>query len=282
VRVSVVQLSPGHRKRDNIDQARRVLEETIALDRPDLVVLPEIWTCLGGTRSDKFEAAEILPDAEDGDGGGEAYSFLREVALANRIHVHGGSIGERAGERLFNTSLVFDPDGRRIATYRKIHLFDIVTPSGEGYKESDTYRAGEEIVTVPLGGVFDGLRLGLAICYDLRFGELFHRLRNAGAELIALPAAFTAETGEAHWDALVRARAIEFQCWVAASGTTGRHKDASGQDRMTYGHSMIVDPWGTVVGRASGGVSSAAARINRERTAVIRAGMPVMDHRRIS
>lgn len=281
MRISAIQMSPGSVKSENIALASRLIDACIAGDRPDLIVLPEIWTCLGGSRDTKFEAAEIVPSTGSDDAGGEAFRFLRHVAMTNRIHVHGGSIGERARGKLLNTSLVFDPEGRLLARYSKIHLFDIITPSGVGYRESDTYLAGSDVVTVPLTGDFGTLRLGLAICYDIRFGELFHRLRREGADVIILPAAFTAETGEAHWETLLRARAIETQCWMVAAATVGAHHDADGHTRLTHGHSMIVDPWGTVTAQASTGIGWATGSVDQDRTARVRAGIPVMDHRRL-
>ena len=138
------------------------------------------------------------------------------------------------------------------------------------------------MASVDLEGRFGRIRLGLAICYDVRFGELFHRLRQDGAELVVLPAAFTAETGAAHWETLIRARAIETQCWLAAAATTGQHRDGNDQARLTYGHSMIVDPWGTVVAQASIGQGWTTSRIDQSVTARVRAGMPVMEHRRLA
>ncbi|WP_428391466.1 carbon-nitrogen hydrolase family protein [Lichenicoccus sp.] len=278
MRISVVQMSPGSDKSDNILKAARLIESAIAADRPDLVVLPEMWSCLGGGRAAKLDAAETFPDPDGAGDVGPAYAFLQKTARGAGIFVHGGSIGERAGERIANTALVFGRDGRELGRYRKIHLFDVLTPNGEGYRESDTFTAGETVVTVQLGAI----RAGLAICYDIRFPELFLRLRRAGAELIIVPAAFTAETGEAHWETLLRARAIESQCWLAASATCGAHHDASGATRMTYGHSMLIDPWGTVVARASNGSGWATATIDGERTRKVRSGMPVLDHRRLA
>lgn len=275
MRVSVVQMQPGHDKAANIDQAGTLIGRAVAADGPDLVALPEVWSCLGGSRANKFAAAEPLPDPGSNAPGGAAYEFLRATARDSRIHVHGGSIIELAGERLFNTTLVFDPDGREIARYRKIHLFDIVTPDGQGYRESATFGAGDAVVTFRAGG----LTVGCAICYDIRFAELFLALRRAGAELIVLPAAFTLQTGKDHWETLLRARAIETQCWFAASATTGRHTDASGEPRFTYGHSLICDPWGHVVAKASDGPGWATGRIDPEVTARVRRDMPVLEHR---
>jgi nitrilase len=278
MRTSVIQMQPGHDKAANIEQARRLAEAAIAADAPDLVTLPEMWSCLGGDRTAKFAAAEALP-SPGRDIGGAAYEMLRGMARRHGIHVHGGSIGELSdgpeGPRLFNTTVVFDPDGREIARYRKIHLFDITTPDGTGYRESATYGAGREVVACDIGGV----RVGLAICYDLRFAELFLALRRLGAELIVLPAAFTVPTGRDHWETLIRARAIETQCWIAAPATHGAHTDAAGKPRETYGHSLICDPWGTVVARVPDGQGFATAAMDAALTARVRRDMPVLEHR---
>jgi deaminated glutathione amidase len=277
MRVAVIQMSPNEDKAQNIAQARGLIEGAVAAQKPDIIALPEIWTCLGGTRAQKFAAAEVLP--QPGGQGGEAYEFLRSIAMTHNIHVHGGSIGELVGEKLYNTTLVFSPAGEELARYRKIHLFDITTPDGQGYKESATYGAGEEIVTCMIGET----RIGLAICYDLRFPELFLALRRAGAELIILPAAFTLQTGKDHWEVLLRARAIETQCWFAAPGCTGAHKEGtSGETRFTYGHSLIADPWGHVVAKASDGPGWAAATIDKGFMARVRANMPVLEHRKLT
>jgi nitrilase len=276
MRVSVVQMSPTADKTENIAQASRLIAGAVASERPDLVALPEIWTCLGGARDQKFAAAEALP--APGDRGGAAYEFLRQAAVANGIHVHGGSIGELAGGRLFNTSLVFAPSGQELARYRKIHLFDITTPDGTGYRESETYGAGEEVVTCDIAGT----QVGLAICYDVRFPELFLALRRRHVDLIMLPAAFTLQTGKDHWEVLLRARAIETQTWFAAPACTGPHRGGKGDIRFTYGHSMIVDPWGHVVARASDGLGWATATIDKSRLARVRADMPVLEHRRLA
>lgn len=278
MRVSVVQMSPGADKAANIAQAGKLLETVIGEDRPGIVALPEMWTCLGGDRETKFREAEDLPAPGSNAPGGPAFEFLRATARANGIHVHGGSIAERAGERLFNTTVVFGPDGEEVARYRKIHLFDIVAPDGTGYRESATYGAGDEVVTVPV----DGMQVGLAICYDLRFPELFLELRRRGAELVFLPSAFTLQTGKDHWEPLIRARAIETQCWIAAPATTGAHLDAKGLPRLTYGHSMVCDPWGHVVARCPDGPGAVTARIDPALTARVRRDMPVMEHRRLA
>ena len=278
MRITAIQMQPGHDKAANIAQAAALVGDAIGADQPDLVTLPEMWSCLGGDRATKFAAAEILPEPNGAGEAGAAYAFLRDLAPARGITVHGGSIAERAADVLFNTTLVFDPSGAEIARYRKIHLFDIVTPSGAGYRESATFGAGDAVVTFEAGG----LRMGCAICYDVRFPELFLALRRAGAEVIFLPAAFTLDTGKDHWEVLIRARAIETQCWMVAAATTGRHEDGAGQPRYTYGHSLIADPWGHVVARASDGPGWTTARIDPALTARMRRNMPVLEHRRLA
>ncbi len=275
MRVSVIQMSPTADREQNIGQARALIEAALAADRAELVALPEIWTCLGGNRATKFAAAEKLPPKGSGEIGSQVYEFLRQAAIANRIFLHGGSIGELDGDKIYNTNLVFSPDGVELARYRKIHLFDITTPDGQGYKESATYGAGDTVVTCQAGG----LKLGLAICYDLRFPELFLELRRQGADLIMLPAAFTLQTGKDHWEVLLRARAIETQCWLAAPACSGSHVEGNGETRFTYGHSLIADPWGHVVAQASDGPGWASARIDKELAGRVRANMAVLEHR---
>jgi nitrilase len=284
MRLGVIQMSPGADKAANLAQAERLIDSCLAADRPGLVALPEMWTCLGGDRAGKFAAAEQLPPPGSGQAGGPAYEFLRGLARRHGIYVHGGSIGETdpegAADRICNTTLVFDPDGAELARYRKLHLFDITTPDGQGYKESSTYAPGARVVTCRVGA----FTLGLAICYDLRFAELFLALRQAGADLIVLPAAFTVQTGRDHWEPLLRARAIETQCWLAAAATVGAHTDigrAGPSERHTYGHSLIADPWGHIVARASDGPGWTSARLDPALTARIRRDMPVLQHRRL-
>ena len=279
MRVSAIQMQPGHDKQANIAQARALIGRAIEADRPDLVSLPEIWTCLGGTRENKTVQAETLPEPGGEGAPGSAYAFLAEIARSNRINVHGGSIGERTDEaRLSNTTLVFNKDGGEIARYRKIHMFDITGPDGATYCESAAYRAGEQIVTFEVGGT----TVGCAICYDVRFPEMFLALRRAGAEIVMLPAAFTLRTGMDHWEVLIRARAIETQCWFIAAATSGAHDDGHGGQRHTYGHTLICDPWGHVVARASDGKGFASARIDTALTARVRRDMPVLEHRRLA
>ncbi len=272
MRVSVIQMNQGSDKAANLDQARRLIEAAVAADRPDLVTLPETWTNLGGGRDARNAAAEALP--EPGGTGGTAYELLRGLARGHGIHVHGGSIIEAGRETLFNTTLVFDPDGREIARYRKIHLFDITGPDGTGYRESALYGAGDRLVTFAAGGV----TFGCTICYDLRFPEQYLALRRMGAEAIFIPSNFTLQTGKDHWEVLMRARAIESQCWILAAASWGQYEERGAQ-RSVYGHSLVADPWGHVVAKCSDGTGWATARIDGAVTARVRRDMPVLAHR---
>ena len=280
MRAIAIQLEPGADKSENIEATRRQIAAALGEREkaPILMSLPEMWSCLGADRATKLAQGETLPPVGGAAERGSAYAFLSETAQRHRLFLHGGSIGERHGDMLFNTTLVFGPDGGELARYRKIHLFDVVTPSGQGYRESKMFGAGSDIVTCRVGG----LTLGLTICYDLRFGELFLALRRAGAEVIVVPSAFTTETGRDHWKVLLRARAIETQCYIVAAATTGTHYDAAGRPRHTYGHSLICDPWGQVVACLPETVGSVAADIDAGRLAQIRAAMPVLEHRRLA
>jgi predicted amidohydrolase len=275
MQICILQMSPGKDKSSNIAQAKTLVDLAVTDSRLRLISFPEVWTCLGGSVSTRLQNGEDLPDPNTGEDGDLAYTFLRDTARRHGVYVHGGSIGEKVGGKLANTTVVFDPRGREIARYRKIHLFDVVTPDGTGYRESEDYVPGESIVTFDM----DGMKVGCAICYDIRFPDMFWHLRRAGAELIVLPAAFTLQTGKDHWETLIRARAIETQCWFAAPGTWGPNTDANGETRFTYGHSLICDPWGQVVAKASDGIGCISATIDRALTARIRSNMPVLEHR---
>jgi predicted amidohydrolase len=275
MQICILQMSPGHDKSANIAQAQTLVDRAISEHKPHLISFPEVWTCLGGSVKTRLDNGELLPAPGSRDEGGPAYTFLRDLARKNSMYVHGGSIGEKLRGKLANTTVVFDPEGTEIARYRKIHLFDVVTPDGTGYRESDDYIAGDSLVTFDL----DGMKVGCAICYDIRFPDMFWSLRQTGAELILLPAAFTLHTGKDHWEALIRARAIETQCWFAAAGTWGPNTDEKGATRFTYGHSMICDPWGHVVAKVSDGIGWTSASIDRALTEQIRRNMPVLEHR---
>ncbi len=198
----------------------------------------------------------------------------RNAAHAKGIWVHLGSVAVLTeGSQLANRSFVIDPRGEIRARYDKIHLFDVDLPTGESWRESNTYRHGQEAVVVtgtPVG------TLGLAICYDLRFPALFARLAEANADVIAVPAAFTVPTGKAHWEVLLRARAIEAGLFVVAAAQSGHHEDG----RTTYGHSLVVDPWGEVLLDMGDGPGVKVVEVNLSRITDVRSRVPAISHRR--
>ncbi len=173
--------------------------------------------------------------------------MAQDFAREHKVFVHAGTLMEKVPneKRIYNSTFVFNREGQEIAHYRKIHMFDIVGPDGTAYKESATVKPGENVVVYDL----DGFKIGCAICYDIRFAELYLELEKAGADVIVLPAAFTLQTGKDHWEVLARARAIETQTYFAACGQTGSTV-SNGERRHTYGHSLVCDPWGHVVARA--------------------------------
>ena len=204
----------------------------------------------------------------------EVLAAVRKAAAESGIWVHLGSLALKGeGGKLVNRGFVIDDRGEIRARYDKIHLFDVDLPTGESWRESAMYEAGQGAVVVPDTPVG---KLGLTICYDLRFPELFQRLSEAGAELISVPAAFTVPTGRAHWSVLLRARAIEAELFVVAAAQAGRHEDG----RDTYGHSLVADPWGELLLEMGGEPGLAFAEIDLERIADVRARIPVHEHRR--
>ena len=224
-----------------------------------------------GPHAEKARRAEPLS--------GPTVRRFSELASSLGVHFLLGSFNEAVNDsaRCANTSVWIAPDGAVLATYRKIHLFDIDhAAGGVSFRESDTCRAGTEVVvaTTELGS------FGLSICYDLRFGELYRALVERGAELLTVPSAFTAVTGRDHWEPLLRARAIECQAYVLAPAQWGKHDDGGLQ--QSYGHAMIVDPWGQVVASVPDGVGYAIAEIDLERVRSIRRAMPLADHRKLS
>jgi deaminated glutathione amidase len=275
MRICILQMTPGQDKSENVARAQALVDDALKDQKPHVIGFPEVWTCLGGSGKTRLDNGEDLPDPRSGGDGGPAYTFLRDIALRNRIYVHGGSIGERFRGKLANTTVVFNPAGNEIARYRKIHLFDVSTLDGTGYRESADYIPGDSLVSFDV----DGMKIGCAICYDIRFPNMFWSLRSAGVELIFLPAAFTLQTGKDHWETLIRARAIETQCWFAAPATYGPNTGGDGEARFTYGHSLICDPWGHVVAKVSDGIGWTSAVIDRALTRRIRANMPVLEHR---
>lgn len=233
-----------------------------------LVVLPECFSFLGRREGDKLAVAEAL------DGNGPVMTALRTLATTHRVYLVGGGTPEIVpGDptRTFNTAVVIDPDGTLVARYRKVHLFDVDIPGGATLRESDSTAAGSELVVVAI----DGAPVGLSICYDVRFPELYRTLvKQRGAQVLLVPAAFTAHTGAAHWHLLLRARAIEDQAWVVAAAQWGAHNEK----RQSYGHTLVVDPWGTIVGERDEGDGVVIATLDGATVAKRRAQMPCLDH----
>jgi predicted amidohydrolase len=264
MRAAAVQLNSTGDKPRNLDAADR-LTRAAAADGATLVVLPEKWSVIGSP-------ADLRAGAEPLDG--PAITWAREVARELHIDLVAGSIAERVADRekLANTSLHIDPDGEVRATYRKIHMFDVEV-EGTVYRESETEDPGDEIVTSETAG---GVELGLTICYDLRFPELYRILAVRGARILAIPSAFTLATTREHWATLVRARAIENQAFVVAANQYGLHPPGN----RSGGRSMIVDPWGVVLAQAPDRETYVIADLDLERQAQIRRDLPSLANRR--
>lgn len=231
--VAAIQMCSSNNIQDNLNVAGKLIAEA-AKQGAALAVLPEMFSLIAGDSMAKVHAKEVF-------GHGTVQNFLSQQAKKHRIWLIGGTIPISCADpnKVRATCLVYDTNGKLAARYDKKHLFDVVLSESESYKESDTTEAGDSVVVVdtPIG------KLGLAVCYDIRFPNLFSQLFKAGAEIIAIPAAFTVKTGKAHWQLLARSRAVENFCYVIGAGQGGTH-DAG---RQTYGHSLIVEPWGTVI-----------------------------------
>jgi predicted amidohydrolase len=271
MKVSMIQMNSQPDRTSNLAQAIRVMEQAVRHDRPDLIVLPEHFDWSGGTPEQKLLAADDLP-------GGKAYRTISAFAAKHQVWVHAGSMLERVpgDTRIFNTTVVFDGFGNEVGRYRKIHLFDITTPSGRRYGESDTVMPGSNLMVYEM----HGLRIGCAICYDLRFSNLFWELAQREVDVMMLPAAFTSETGRDHWEVLCRARAIEFQCYFVACGQWGAYPSADGSERSCFGNSLICDPWGRVITRSPEGVGYASTELKREAIEQSRKLIPMAAHRK--
>ncbi len=262
MRVGLVQINSQENRQHNVARAVELIGQAAA-QGAELVALPECVTFLGRREHHAANAESI-----DGD---TAQAFAA-AAKRHGIWVHGGSIIEKTGQgKDYNTTLVFNPQGERVAVYRKIHLFDVDIAPGS-YRESDTYLPGEQIVTTDINGI----TLGLTICYDMRFPELYRCLALAGAKIIAVPAAFTAFTGKDHWEPLLRARAIENQCYIIAPAQWGEHPVG----RQCYGRSIIINPWGTVIAQAPDGEGVVVANLDMAELDRIRKSVPSLANRR--
>ncbi len=262
LRVALVQLDAGSDPEANIEMAVRMADQAAA-DGARLVALPEYLQYRGNDEGYRASARPIPGPFTDA---------FAAVARRHSAWILAGSLAEAGPEgRPYNTSVLIDPDGAVAATYRKIHLFDVAIKDGPADRESDRVTAGDRVVVADL----DGIRLGLSICYDLRFPELYRALAGAGAEILAVPANFLERTGRDHWEPLLRARAIENGAYVLAPAQVGRAAGVA-----AHGRSMIVDPWGTVIAQAADGVGIISTELDLERVASIRRQIPVLANRR--
>jgi deaminated glutathione amidase len=263
MRAAAVQLNSTDDKERNLATADRLTRQAAAEDA-DLVVLPEKFNVLG-THDDYVAGAETLD--------GPTIGWARDAARELGIDLVAGSIVERreGRDKLSNTSVHVGPDGEVKAVYRKIHMFDVVV-GGQEYRESESEEPGDELVTSDSA---DGVPLGLTVCYDLRFPELYRILAIKGARVITLPAAFTKVTGQAHWEILLRARAIENQAFVVAADQIGNHPP----DKQSFGGSMIVDPWGEVLARAPDEETVITAELDLARQDEVREQLPSLANR---
>jgi len=267
---AAIQMSSGDSREENEARALALLDRACEAGAR-LAGLPEMWEHVGPV-AQKQEFAGPLE--------GRQLARVRELCAKRGLWCVAGSVAERAGDgRVHNTASLIDPDGRIAAAYRKLHLFDVDIPDGARYRESETVAPG---TSPPPVAELTGLdaKIGLSVCYDLRFPELYRRLAEQGADILAVPSAFTAYTGRAHWEVLLRARAVENQAYVFAPAQAGRIGPPS-ENRHAWGHALIVDPWGEVIADAGGSSEGIAlGRIDPARLAQVRRDLPALRHRR--
>jgi predicted amidohydrolase len=266
LRVGLVQMNSQSNKAHNLSRAEELIDQAVE-QGARLVALPEYFSYLG-PKEQHEDNAEHIP--------GPTTERLSAKAREHQIYLLGGSILERSDTdgRYYNTSVLFDPNGHTLASYRKIHLFDIDVAGGVSANESATILPGEEIVI----GELEGHRAGLTICYDLRFPELYRLLALEGAEIVFTPAAFTMFTGKDHWHTLLRARAIENQCYVLAPAQIGSHEP----NAQCYGHSLVVDPWGTVIAESPNREGVVVTDLDFQALGEIRSQLPSLANRRLA
>ncbi len=266
--VAAVQMASGPNVKANLEEAEKLIKTAVQQDA-ELVVLPENFAIMGLSEMDKVAIAETA-------GEGPIQQFLSQQASKHGVWIVGGTIPLESGVagKVYSTSLLYNDSGEMVARYDKLHLFDVLLEdSNESYNESETIESGDDIVVVdtPFG------KLGMAVCYDLRFPELFRAMADVGMEMCVLPSAFTSLTGRAHWESLLRARAIENLCYMVAPDQGGYHKNG----RETYGDSMIVDPWGVVLNRLPHGTGVVVSEIDLEKLRRTRKNFPALQHRRL-
>jgi len=268
MKVSALQMTSGSNIDANLTQAESLISEACG-QGAELILLPENFAFFAKTDDEYIKHAEV-------EGEGTIQQFLKRQAKLNNCFIVAGTIALKGNDdsKVFAAVLMFDPDGNQIARYNKVHLFDVTVPnSDERYQESDVFEAGNEsiVIETAIG------RIGLCVCYDLRFPEMFRSMLEKGIDIIVVPSAFTKLTGQAHWEVLLRARAIENLAFVVAANQGGFHVNG----RETYGHSMIIDPWGTSLGNLESGPGVVTADINLQQQAKIRQQFPVLEHRKI-
>lgn len=263
--VAAIQMTTREDKEQNLLTAMRLIRQA-AQQGAQWVGLPETFSWMG-PKSDFPKAAEPLQ--------GPTLTLLSELAQELGVAILAGSILESGAPdgRFYNTSVLLGPDGQMQAVYRKIHLFDVDLADGSTYRESEQVAPGKDVVvaSTELG------HIGLSVCYDVRFPELYREQARRGANVLSVPAAFTLMTGKDHWEVLLRARAIENQSWVVAPAQFGLHSE----NRRTFGHAMIIDPWGTVVAQASDGEGVAMAQVRHDVTQRVRTAVPALQHRQL-
>ena len=264
-RVGLIQMRSGRTPRANVDAAARLIGDAKAAGA-DYVQTPEMTNIMEVKREALF--ATLAPEESD-----PSLAAFRDTARTQRLWLHVGSLALKVSpDKAVNRSFLIDPKGEIAARYDKIHMFDVDLAGGESYRESRSYRAGEAAISadLPWG------RLGLTICYDLRFPALYRALAEAGASFLAIPSAFTRQTGEAHWHVLMRARAIENTCYVLAAAQGGTHENG----RETFGHSLVVDPWGRVIAEGGTEPGVVMAEITPADVATARTRIPSLQHGR--
>jgi deaminated glutathione amidase len=268
LRVAAVQLQSQDDLAQNLDDCARLVAQA-GRDGATLVVLPENFAYFGPDEQ-RCRLAERLSDPD-----GPIQRALAEMARQAQVFLVAGGFPEASpvAARPFNTALAYAPDGTLVSSYRKIHLFDVALQDGTTLAESSATMPGASLLTFDIGR----FRLGLSICYDLRFPELYRGLVALGANVLLVPAAFTQHTGKDHWHVLLRARAIESQCFVVAAAQWGKHP----RGRTSYGHSLVIDPWGTIIAEASDRVGLVSATLDLSYLAQVRAAVPCLDHRRL-
>jgi len=266
-RISAIQMASGPNVAANLFEAGRWISYA-ADSGADLIVLPENFAIMGKTNTDMLKVQEQF-------GQGQIQDFLKNMCIKHRVWIVAGTIPlvSNNPERVRSACLLIDSEGNTVCRYDKIHLFDVDLGDGERYAESDEIEPGQSIVVqdTPFG------KMGLAICYDLRFPEMFRRMVDQGVELIVIPSAFTALTGKAHWESLIRARAIENLSYIVASAQGGYHFNG----RETHGDSMIVDPWGTIKDRLSRGSGFVMTDLDLEKVSLTRKQLPALEHRKL-